>query len=43
MNEWTCYVCKYECVPIYANPCRNCVDGSKFEPEEGSENDEQNI
>lgn len=34
MNKWTCYICKYECVPIYANPCRNCLDGDLFEPAE---------
>ena len=38
MDEWTCDECRYEFVPIYANPCCNCVDGSMFEPEEGSEN-----
>ena len=39
MNEWTCDECKYECMPIYASSCCNCMDGSKFEPEEGSEDE----
>lgn len=37
MNEWTCDGCEYRDVPIYANPCCNCVDGSKYEPEEREE------
>lgn len=36
-DEWTCDGCKNKCVPIYATPCCNCVDGSKYEPEEGNE------
>lgn len=38
-DEWTCDECAYECVPPYANPCCNCVDGSKFEPEESEEDE----
>lgn len=38
-EDWTCDGCEYKRVPIYANPCCNCVDGSKFEPTEGSENE----
>lgn len=37
MEDWTCDGCKYKCVPIYANPCCNCVDGNKYEPEEREE------
>ena len=37
MNELMCDVCKYECVPIYANPCCICEDGDLFEQKEGSE------
>ena len=39
MDEWTYDECRYEFVPIYANPCCNCVDGSKYESEEGSEDE----
>lgn len=37
MGDWTCDECKYECVPIYANPCCNCVDGSRYEPAESED------
>ena len=32
MNEYECDTCAYRCVKIYAEPCTNCVDGSKYEP-----------
>ena len=40
MNEYECDTCAYRCVKIYAEPCTNCMDGSKYEPEEGSEEHE---
>ena len=41
MNEWTCDECKYnKDVPITTFPCCDCLDGDRFEPEEGSENHE---
>ena len=42
MDEWTCDGCKNKCVPVYAYPCCNCVDGSRYEPEEGSEDEQRN-
>lgn len=41
MDEWTCDGCKNKCVPVYAYPCCNCVDGSKYVPEERNEDDER--
>ena len=37
MNEWMCDECKYKDVPITTFPCCDCLDGDRFEPEEGSE------
>ena len=36
-DEWTCDTCAYRCVKIYAEPCTNCIDGSKYKPKESED------
>ena len=37
-DEYKCDTCAYRCVNSYTEPCAHCMDGSKYEPKEGSEN-----
>lgn len=37
MEDWTCDECKYECVPISAFPCCDCLEGDRYEPEESED------
>lgn len=39
MNEQICDECRNRDVPLYAYPCCDCVDGNKYEQDEGSEED----
>ena len=40
MSEYECDTCAYRFVKIYAEPCTNCMDGSKYEPIEKEGKDE---
>ena len=31
MDKYKCDTCAYRFVKIYAEPCTNCMDGSKYE------------
>lgn len=31
-RAWSCDECEAKGVPIYASPCCDCVDGSKYQP-----------
>ena len=42
MNEWTCDECKYKDVSVDSYPCCSCVDGSEYEQEEGSGDEQRN-
>ena len=36
-RAWSCDECEAKGVPIYASPCCDCIDGSKFKPIKGEE------
>lgn len=38
-ETWSCDECETRDVPLYASPCCDCVDGSKFKPIKGEENE----